>query len=109
MLRRPRHAFRLVEREFCDPEHEEDEDDRSPHHVDVDPRCRQSIEHCLVEHWHPRRLTNRDELIGEAAAQLPPIFLLRRSEEHTSELQSLMRISYAVFCLQNTKICKLEE
>src|SRR3546814_13018076 len=27
----------------------------------------------------------------------------RRSEEHTSELQSLMRISYAVFCLQKTK------
>src|SRR3546814_2107063 len=26
--------------------------------------------------------------------------LLTRSEEHTSELQSLMRISYAVFCLQ---------
>src|SRR3546814_10562486 len=25
---------------------------------------------------------------------------LRRSEEHTSELQSLMRISYAVFCLK---------
>src|SRR3546814_3576467 len=28
---------------------------------------------------------------------------LRRSEEHTSELQSLMRISYAVFCLQKKK------
>src|SRR3546814_7568308 len=27
---------------------------------------------------------------------------LRRSEEHTSELQSLMRIPYAVFCLQKT-------
>src|SRR3546814_4728599 len=27
----------------------------------------------------------------------------RRSEEHTSELQSLMRISYAVFCLNKTK------
>src|SRR3546814_6706861 len=27
-----------------------------------------------------------------------------RSEEHTSELQSLMRISYAVFCLQQTNI-----
>src|SRR3546814_2289121 len=27
--------------------------------------------------------------------------LLTRSEEHTSELQSLMRISYAVFCLKN--------
>src|SRR3546814_8374982 len=29
--------------------------------------------------------------------------LLRRSEEHTSELQSLMRISYAVFCLKKKK------
>src|SRR3546814_9605425 len=28
---------------------------------------------------------------------------LGRSEEHTSELQSLMRISYAVFCLKKTK------
>src|SRR3546814_5789895 len=28
---------------------------------------------------------------------------LARSEEHTSELQSLMRISYAVFCLTNKK------
>src|SRR3546814_968822 len=28
--------------------------------------------------------------------------LLVRSEEHTSELQSLMRISYAVFCLKKT-------
>src|SRR3546814_10876405 len=27
-----------------------------------------------------------------------------RSEEHTSELQSLMRISYAVFCLNNKRI-----
>src|SRR3546814_10202381 len=31
-------------------------------------------------------------------AKLPP-----RSEEHTSELQSLMRISYAVFCLKKKK------
>src|SRR3546814_1309295 len=30
--------------------------------------------------------------------------LERRSEEHTSELQSLMRISYAVFCLKKNKI-----
>src|SRR3546814_10887332 len=28
----------------------------------------------------------------------------RRSEEHTSELQSLMRISYAVFCLKKKKL-----
>src|SRR3546814_5897119 len=30
--------------------------------------------------------------------------VLMRSEEHTSELQSLMRISYAVFCLKTKKI-----
>src|SRR3546814_2038666 len=30
-------------------------------------------------------------------------FLVPRSEEHTSELQSLMRISYAVFCLKKKK------
>src|SRR3546814_1955204 len=29
-----------------------------------------------------------------------------RSEEHTSELQSLMRISYAVFCLKKKKLIK---
>src|SRR3546814_7869879 len=32
-----------------------------------------------------------------------PVKLLLRSEEHTSELQSLMRISYAVFCLKKKK------
>src|SRR3546814_4441160 len=32
-----------------------------------------------------------------------------RSEEHTSELQSLMRISYAVFCLKKKKKEKLRE
>src|SRR3546814_8414992 len=31
------------------------------------------------------------------------IYELHRSEEHTSELQSLMRISYAVFCLKKKK------
>src|SRR3546814_8091147 len=33
-------------------------------------------------------------------ARLPRAEQWRRSEEHTSELQSLMRISYAVFCLK---------
>src|SRR3546814_10168599 len=31
------------------------------------------------------------------------VWVKLRSEEHTSELQSLMRISYAVFCLQKKK------
>src|SRR3546814_10526562 len=32
-----------------------------------------------------------------------PVIIWGRSEEHTSELQSLMRISYAVFCLKKKK------
>src|SRR3546814_10761394 len=44
-----------------------------------------------------------DEIIGQNdSALMPEPFRSehdRRSEEHTSELQSLMRISYAVFCL----------
>src|SRR3546814_8929511 len=37
-----------------------------------------------------------------------PISGWARSEEHTSELQSLMRISYAVFCLKKKKTPALE-
>src|SRR3546814_5699489 len=48
-----------------------------------------------------------NDWIGEAAlmsfdAVHHRIALFPRSEEHTSELQSLMRISYAVFCLKQT-------
>src|SRR3546814_9203511 len=35
--------------------------------------------------------------------EIRPVGSTRRSEEHTSELQSLMRISYAVFCLKKKK------
>src|SRR3546814_1673214 len=43
--------------------------------------------------------------IDRMARPLPgsPSAALLRSEEHTSELQSLMRISYAVFCLKKKK------
>src|SRR3546814_10676784 len=42
-----------------------------------------------------------------AARSLSPLAVeTSRSEEHTSELQSLMRISYAVFCLQKKKTNK---
>src|SRR3546814_6878932 len=40
---------------------------------------------------------------GALAGYLNILFFPMRSEEHTSELQSLMRISYAVFCLKKTK------
>src|SRR3546814_7524917 len=57
--------------------------DRGP--VDLDPRATPGAQHGLAA--QPYRL-------ADAA---------RRSEEHTSELQSLMRISYAVFCLKKKK------
>src|SRR3546814_2071620 len=38
--------------------------------------------------------------LGQSVEDLDPIATAARSEEHTSELQSLMRISYAVFCLK---------
>src|SRR3546814_3562304 len=43
--------------------------------------------------------------VSREAGSRPSHLFPRRSEEHTSELQSLMRISYAVFCLKkkNTK------
>src|SRR3546814_19728346 len=40
---------------------------------------------------------------------IPPAAHRGRSEEHTSELQSLMRISYAVFCLKKKKKIKNTE
>src|SRR3546814_10547505 len=40
-----------------------------------------------------------DELLDSLNRANPPVYTGQRSEEHTSELQSLMRISYAVFCL----------
>src|SRR3546814_7626536 len=42
--------------------------------------------------------------IRSGAAGVARHTVVVRSEEHTSELQSLMRISYAVFCLQKKKL-----
>src|SRR3546814_5050307 len=52
------------------------------------------------------RSGHRMETLGEYAdieAALNAAEVATRSEEHTSELQSLMRISYAVFCLKKKK------
>src|SRR3546814_4282743 len=43
---------------------------------------------------------NMDDAGDIAPAAAMGMMILYRSEEHTSELQSLMRISYAVFCLK---------
>src|SRR3546814_2651725 len=47
-----------------------------------------------------RILAIQQEVEESTNLELP---MLERSEEHTSELQSLMRISYAVFCLKKRK------
>src|SRR3546814_1915617 len=49
---------------------------------------------------HPQ---HRDQHQHRAEERVEEKFVAGRSEEHTSELQSLMRISYAVFCLKKKK------
>src|SRR3546814_5692989 len=49
----------------------------------------------------PRHITRNENPSPHDLLQRLP---LRRSEEHTSELQSLMRISYAAFCLNQKKL-----
>src|SRR3546814_7822831 len=68
---------------------------------DVDP---EPVEDEEIE--AARRLGQR--VLMETAALFRTPEGEKRSEEHTSELQSLMRISYAVFCLKKKKINKKE-
>src|SRR3546814_9437197 len=50
-----------------------------------------------------RHLTSQRDAVVAGMIAGPLTMLPARSEEHTSELQSLMRISYAVFCLKKKK------
>src|SRR3546814_5624627 len=54
---------------------------------------------------HCRRtvVERRDRMNAQLGDRVEPAQARYRSEEHTSELQSLMRISYAVFCLKKKK------
>src|SRR3546814_9695562 len=62
----------------------------------------------------PRRASSSANIRGQKSHERRPLAPLHRpgtidrSEEHTSELQSLMRISYAVFCLKKKKQARLE-
>src|SRR3546814_5811223 len=49
----------------------------------------------------PKKAIDTDPISNAPGACCQPV-KYQRSEEHTSELQSLMRISYAVFCLKKT-------
>src|SRR3546814_2302072 len=67
----------------------------------------------IVPRREPGRFLPRPHqpIVRKPGRDLPPALfdqhlsaMVARSEEHTSELQSLMRISYAVFCLKKKKI-----
>src|SRR3546814_2936705 len=60
----------------------------------------------VAAHFLLQRIEVAEDALRGGQAVLPAVERLQigdelRSEEHTSELQSLMRISYAVFCLKN--------
>src|SRR3546814_5865445 len=57
-----------------------------------------SLAWCGMAAWPPRPTTSMTNSSAEAIRG--PALVAIRSEEHTSELQSLMRNSYAVFCLK---------
>src|SRR3546814_6811519 len=68
------------------------EDDADQNHPDrLGYRARGQRDGADKPHDHQREILGRAEAVCDSGE--------RRSEEHTSELQSLMRISYAVFCL----------
>src|SRR3546814_10631551 len=56
-----------------------------------------TLRQALVDHRPPHLCSADSEARRMSGVVIRPF----RSEEHTSELQSLMRISYAVFCLKN--------
>src|SRR3546814_18837099 len=66
--------------------------------VPVDREARQAF-YRLNQQLRPAEGEGGVDLVAPVAGNLH----IRRSEEHTSELQSLMRISYAVFCLKKKK------
>src|SRR3546814_8958154 len=66
----------------------------------------EAIIHLAGKAHDTRNTSNPEEYFQvntELTRKLFDRFLQGRSEEHTSELQSLMRISYAVFCLKKKK------
>src|SRR3546814_3593479 len=64
----------------------------------------EAISYAWVPESKVRQRRNRKKGVGRfqpaCLVRRPPVWTSFRSEEHTSELQSLMRISYAVFCLK---------
>src|SRR3546814_9169605 len=67
-------------------------------------RCRAWLRSCqpLLDLLH--RVAGDQDAVGADQRHRVQALHVARSEEHTSELQSIMRISYAVFCLKKKKL-----
>src|SRR3546814_2082380 len=72
------------------------------------PTCSAKHLPCFVDKAADLKAKGVDEIVCTAVndAFVMGAWSKNRSEEHTSELQSLMRISYAVFCLKKKKNTK---
>src|SRR3546814_9470906 len=78
----------------------------NPHFTDDSAACMvwsEAINVMLLTHDKWRTFTSRP-IPPSTSSEVLLAISLDRSEEHTSELQSLMRISYAVFCLKKKNI-----
>src|SRR3546814_8948319 len=64
------------------------------------PAATGTLERGAPDAGKPGGTAFRCKPVGDLVSALPEGASHARSEEHTSELQSLMRISYAVFCLK---------
>src|SRR3546814_4817805 len=82
---------------WCDPRHYAAASLKLEHSADRAPDSRRD-----PRHYAAASLKRREDLVAAREVRSDP---RHRSEEHTSELQSLMRHSYAVFCLKKKNSC----
>src|SRR3546814_1089559 len=80
------------------PGHSRQRQNRQSGRAQTEKPCRRALP-SLIEHNDTAERENKDHGRQCSDRRIAPT----RSEEHTSELQSLMRISYAVFCLKKNK------
>src|SRR3546814_9132591 len=90
-----RHLIKLIDIPACEEQ---------PPRSRVGPDCFHQLGDLIVAFFLATVKISFDQFIARPIHPLSAIDGAKiRSEEHTSELQSLMRISYAVFCLKKKK------
>src|SRR3546814_4843272 len=93
----------VLERTFAEQADAEGEEEQEDDDLDA---CPEQVQCAVVDDEEDHRADG----IGDGEADVAAVGRRvgrSRSEEHTSELQSLMRLSYAVFCLKKNKTLTL--